>query len=711
MAASFFQKRYVYILALLVLLLAGILVSGGMISRAEGTGNGQTIFLPIIQTGVTASIDDGDPSNDLLIGMPEGASDTWVEMIVSQNFGGQVHDTIPQLDIYLVSFAQGLPSIAEQEQIKETLHARFVEPDIQVEIFETRPNDPRYDEQWAHEKIESPRAWDVTKGSSSVVVAIVDTGLDLGHPDLKDRLTPSNTWYDFGEDDDDPSDTYGHGTHVAGIVGATGNNDEGVSGVGWVTSLMPIKVFPDDSGSTSMSTVAKGVVHAVDNDADIINLSLGSSSDSDTMRDAINYAYDHDVFVVAAAGNDDEEDESYPAANDHVFAVAATDDQDEKASFSNYGDWVDISAPGVSILSTTPTYHVKMNDRGLEQDYDTMNGTSMASPVVAGVAALVKALHPDWKPDEIAQHLQDTSDDIDSKNSDYAGKLGAGRVNAGNAVQDDADSTPTHTPTPTATPTSEPTATPTPTSTPTATPTATPTNQPTATPTPTATATATPTATPTSEPTATPTATPTNQPTATPTPTATATATPTATPTSEPTATPTATPDPDDDESPNLLPNPSFELGNGGFFGGWTSSGSGTAQTQDDYSDGNASLTIGPCDSGDCGYWESDPIEIDVDHVFKLYGDIMVTADMVAGLSFQQWDADGAYLGEVVVPISQTITPSIWQTLDDLEVGAGTESSFDSETATVSLRLFVAEGTSGTVWFDDFYFGDYGLPE
>ncbi len=675
MTAAFLQKRLFYIIALLLLVLAGILLSGGMISRADSSGNGTTLFLPFMQTGVTASIDD-DGSNDLIIGMPEGASSMWMKMILSQNFGGQVQDEIPQLDIYKVYFSQGLPSDAVQEQIQSALNARFVEPNIPVELFETRPNDPRYDDQWAHEKIESPRAWDVTKGSSSVVVAIVDTGLDLGHPDLKDRLTPSSTWYDFGEDDDDPSDTYGHGTHVAGISGATGNNNEGVSGASWNTSLMPVKVFPDDKGSTSMYTVAKGVVHAVDHDADIINLSLGSSSDSDTMRDAVNYAYDHDVMVVAAAGNSDDDDESYPAANEHVFAVAATDNQDKKASFSNYGDWVDISAPGVSILSTTPTYHVKMNDNGLEQDYDTMSGTSMASPLVAGVAALVKAVHPDWKPDQIAEHLQDTSDDIDSKNGSYAGKLGAGRINAGNAVQ--GESQPTPTPTPTAT------------SQPTATPTATPTSQPTA----------TPTATATAQPTATPTATPTSQPTATPT--------------TQPTATPTATPDPGDNESPNLLPNPSFENG-GGFFGdgptGWSSSGSGTAWSQDESSDGSHSLTIGPCMFGSCGYWESDQISVDIDHTFELYGDIMAAPGMEVGLSFQQWDEDGEFIGELIVPITQTLTASIWQTLDDLEVGAGTENTFDPETVTVSLRLYIENGNAGAAWFDDFYFGDYGLPE
>ncbi len=659
---SIFNRR-LFISLLLVFVAAGALLTGGMVSRADGNGSGNTLFLPFMASGPDGDVQAVD-ADTLLIGMPAGASSSWMTMILSQNFGGQVRDSLPQLDIYQVYFPQGLPSAAVQEQIKAMLNARFVEPDLPVDLFDTRPNDPRYRDQWALEKVDSPRAWDVTQGSRDIVVAIVDTGVDLNHPDLKDRLTPSDTWYDYGEDDSDPSDTYGHGTHVAGIVGATGNNDVGVSGAGWRTSLMPVKVFPDGKGSASMYAVAKGVVHAVDHDADIINLSLGSSSDSDTMRDAINYAYDHDVLVVAAAGNDNSQSPSYPAANDHVLAVAATDNQDKKASFSNYGDWVDLSAPGVSILSTMPTYHVTMNDNGAKQDYDYLSGTSMASPLAAGVAALIKAVHPDWKPDELIQHLQENSDDIDAQNPDYVGKLGAGRVNAGNAVAGGQA------------PTATPTATTQPTATPTAQPTATPTAQPTATPTPTT----QPTATPTAQPTATPTATP--QPTATP---------------------------------PNLLPNPSFELGEGGFFNdlplGWHDNGNGAAWVHDESSDGSSSLRIGPCMFGGCGYWESDQVPLDISHQFQLSGDMMMTPEMTPGIAFEQWDEDGDFLGELMLPMTQTLASSIWQSLDALKVGADTDLRFDPETIAVSLRLYVEDNFSGSVWFDDFYLGDFGPPQ
>ena len=697
MPHTFSLRQKLLIFSLLAFLLVGVLLTGGIVSQAAGGGADHALFMPLVQINPGFIPTAIDP-NTLIIGMPEGVSNMWVTMVLDQNFGGQVQDSIPQLDIYRVYFPQGMPSPDVQAQMKDMLNARFIEPDMLAELFETRPNDDRYNDQWAHEKIESPRAWDVTQGSADVVVAIVDTGMDLNHPDLKDRLTSPDTWYDYGEDDDDPSDTYGHGTHVAGIVGATGNNSQGVAGAGWRTSLMPVKVFPDGKGSTSMYTVAKGVVHAVDKNADIINLSLGGSRDSDAMRDAVNYAYDHDVLVVAAAGNDDHESPSYPAANEHVLAVAATDQQDKKASFSNYGDWVDISSPGVSILSTMPTYHVKMNDNGVKKNYDYLNGTSMATPLVAGVAALVKAVHPSWKPDRVTQYLQDASDDIDDKNPDYAGKLGAGRVNAGNALAGDNQPTPTPTATPTATPTSEPTAT----------PTATPTSEPTATPT------ATPTVTPTSEPTATPTSTPTSAPTATPTatPTSQPTATPTATPTTQPTATPTATPLPTT-TPPNLLPNPSFEMG-GGFFGGspdnWDSSGSGAEWSQDEASDGSHSLSIGSCMFFGCGYWESDPVSVDVTHRYKLSGDIMRSSDMTPGLAFEQWDAAGNFLGELTVPITQTLPASVWNTLDAVEVGAGSDIPFDPATASISLRLLVENGSAHTIWYDNFYLGDFGLP-
>ena len=163
-----------------------------------------------------------------------------------------------------------------------------------------------------------------------------------------------------------------------------------------------------------------------------------------------------------------------------------------------------------------------------------------------------------------------------------------------------------------------------------------------------------------------------------------------------------------------MLPNPSFEEGSGGFFGGspigWQSSGSGAAWTHDEASDGGASLVIGPCMFGGCGYWESEQIPLDINHQFQLDGDMMVTPGMKPGIAFEQWDEDGDFLGELILPITQTLSTSIWQTLEDIEAGAGTDIHFDPKTVAVSLRLYVEEGASGSIWFDNFYLGDFGPP-
>ncbi len=638
-------KHRLYRISALVFLLLGLLILGGRApSRANSSkAHSAHYFLPFVQEGYTPILRTSDV---LIIGMPQGISAAWIQKTVKQKYGGQLQDSIPQLSIYRFDFPQGLPSAAMQQSMKLFLGARYIEPDISAFLSDTVPNDPRYSDQWAHRKIDSPRAWDVTQGSSDVIVAIVDTGVDLKHPDLKDRLTPPSTWYDYAEDDSDPSDTYGHGTHVAGIAAATGNNGLGVSGAGWRTSIMPIKVFPDGKGSTSTYYVAKGVVHAVDHGADIINLSLGSTDNASNLADAVKYAYDHGVLVVAAAGNNNSDALTYPAANEHVVAVAATGSDDKKASFSNYGDWVDIAAPGVSILSTMPTYHVKMNDDGVHEDYDYLSGTSMASPLVAGVAALLKAVHPTWNPDQLAQQLGNSADNIDAQNPDYVGKLGRGRTNAGNALQGDITPTPTATAKPTGTPT----------------------------------ATAQPTGTPTTA--AQPTDTPTGQPTSTPTPTVTAT-------------------------PPNLLPNPSFELGDSILPNsplGWQSSGSGTGWTHTVASDGSSSLTIGPCMMSNCGFWLSDEVSVNPTDSYHFSADLMATFGMEPGLAFQQWNSTGDYLGEVDMPITQSISSS-WQTWET-DIGSKTDTPFNPDTVLIQMRLFIKHGLSGSVWFDNLYLGD-----
>lgn len=291
----------------------------------------------------------------------------------------------------------------------------FAELDYRVQAI-LEPNDPNYTGRWWWGSIQAPDAWDVTTGSDSIVVAVIDTGVDLDHPDLAAKIVPG---YDFANDDDDPDDDYGHGTHVAGIAAAVTNNGSGVAGLSWGARIMPLKVL-DSSGSGWISDVASGITYAADHGAQIINMSLGSYASSGVMSDATDYAHDHGVFIAAAAGNDGDNTLLYPAANEHVVGVAAITSSDARAYFSNYGSHVDVAAPGVSIYSTYPGA------------YASFSGTSMATPFVSGLAALVLSMNDSLMPDEVETIIEQTADDLgDPGRDDY---YGWGRINAYQAV-------------------------------------------------------------------------------------------------------------------------------------------------------------------------------------------------------------------------------------------------------------------------------------
>ena len=278
------------------------------------------------------------------------------------------------------------------------------------------PDDPYYSGKWWWEQIQAPAAWDVSTGSEDVIIAIIDTGVDLDHPDLAAKIVSG---YDFVNGDDDPDDDEGHGTHVAGIAAAVTNNGLGVAGLSWGARIMPLKVL-NANGSGYASDVAAAIYHAADNGAQIINMSLGSSSPSGTISDATDYAHDQGVFIAAAAGNDGTNSLLYPAANEHVVGVGATNSSDSRAYFSNYASHVDVAAPGMSIYSTTPG------------DYGYKSGTSMATPFVAGLAALVLSLDSNLSPDEVESIIEDSADDLgDPGRDDY---YGWGRINAHQAL-------------------------------------------------------------------------------------------------------------------------------------------------------------------------------------------------------------------------------------------------------------------------------------
>ncbi|MFN3962152.1 MAG: S8 family serine peptidase, partial [Fimbriimonadaceae bacterium] len=228
--------------------------------------------------------------------------------------------------------------------LEKERYVRDAEPVFLREAVAT-PNDPLYVQQKWFKPIQAPAAWDLFKGSDSIVVGILDTGVQLDHPDLENKLVP-------GEDlvtlDGDPSDDNGHGTLVAGLVGADTDNGIGVAGTDWNALLMPLKV-----GSGGITHSVEGILYAADNGCQVINMSYRGFFRSQVEQDAINYAFARQVIPVAAAGNDSLKDTvAYPAGLDNVLSVAASDDNDNQAGFTNYGDWVDVAAPGVATLCT-----------------------------------------------------------------------------------------------------------------------------------------------------------------------------------------------------------------------------------------------------------------------------------------------------------------------------------------------------------------------
>ncbi|MCQ4207855.1 S8 family peptidase [Streptomyces longispororuber] len=293
--------------------------------------------------------------------------------------------------------------------------------------------DPMRDDQWALDAIKLPDAWDTSKGDDTVI-AVVDSGADLDHPDLKGRLVDG---YDFVDNDDEPKDLNGHGTHVSGIAAAHTDNGVGIAGGAPGAKIMPVRVLGAD-GSGSNANITKGIVWAADHGADVINLSLGEGPlmsnllQGGILNQAIQHAHDKGAVVVAAAGNDGADTQPYKVQTP-VLVVGASTQAGTAADFSNFGAEQAVSAPGVDILSTLPTYRTKETLKDTS-GYGELSGTSMASPYVAAVAAL---LHDEGlKPDEIISTIRDTA-----ANPKNIAKLGLGVVDAKAAVQkaDDAD--------------------------------------------------------------------------------------------------------------------------------------------------------------------------------------------------------------------------------------------------------------------------------
>jgi len=336
--------------------------------------------------------------------------------IITQH-GGKVVSTDNTLNFADVQVQEG----EENNFIRGIIQHRevaYAHQQQRVGVFLT-PTDPDYSKQWSYPKIRAPEAWDITTGSASVVVAVVDTGVDYTHPELAGRMWTDGSGhfgYDFVSNDTDPKDECGHGTHVAGTIAAEINNGAGGTGVAPGVKIMAVRVLGAD-GSGYDSWVASGIRWAADHGANVINLSLGSPYPDAVIEDAVDYAYGRGCVVVAAAGNSGGP-VGYPAAYESAIAVSATDQNDQKADFSNYGPEIEVAAPGVDIYSTLPTYHVTLNDWGYSMNYDYLDGTSMATPHVSGAVALLLSEYLTLTNSEVKNALVQHSDDLGSPGRD-----------------------------------------------------------------------------------------------------------------------------------------------------------------------------------------------------------------------------------------------------------------------------------------------------
>jgi len=348
--------------------------------------------------------------------------------------------------IYRLKISSPFDPLYVSAKLAKLSEIEWAEPLYLREIVHT-PNDPKLTIQHGLTNVQAEAAWDISKGNSNIIIAIVDTGVDWNHEDLAANIwlndDPINgvdddqngfvddiRGWDFGgldgtADNDPVEDTPSHGTHVAGISAATTNNSTGVAGLGYNLTIMPVKTSRHDLGDNIIAYGYEGITYAADNGADIINCSWGGFGYSNAEQEVINYAVSKGSVVVCAAGNDGKNDVIFPAAYDGVLSVGNTNRNDELSTSSNYGRDLDVCAPGSSIYSTW---------QSSAQPYIYLSGTSMASPLAAGLAGLVIDQFPNYTPLQIIEQIRINADNIDNLNPGKENLLGSGRINAYKAV-------------------------------------------------------------------------------------------------------------------------------------------------------------------------------------------------------------------------------------------------------------------------------------
>lgn len=424
-------------------------VAGGVAAMARDVPGGPVRLLSDAESSLPTSL--GIPSLDTLL---ESIGATGVHLVHREVAGASsglasIAEVAQELSrTYVVHLDEAADAAAAAETLMAAPEVEAAEPNRFREALATTPNDPQFSLEWGLDKVRAPEAWDVQRGDATLIVAVVDTGIDLNHPDLAGNLVPGQDLVDlvgvsagagfhFEGDvltrDDVPQDEVGHGTHVAGTIGAVTDNAVGVAGVSWFCKLMPVRVLARVvrdadgfvSGTGTAVDIAAGIRWAVDHGASVINLSLGGPSDAFVERDAIAYAVASDVLVVAAMGNESTSTPKFPAAYPGVLAVGAIDQHEQRASFSNTGPHIGIAAPGVGVRSTF-----------LGGGFADLSGTSMATPHVAGVGALVRSADRSLSAADTKARLESTARPLRDRPTDPVPneQYGSGLVDAAAAL-------------------------------------------------------------------------------------------------------------------------------------------------------------------------------------------------------------------------------------------------------------------------------------
>lgn len=348
-------------------------------------------------------------ANELLIQSKAGVPKGKIAEIL-KGLDAYAEEEIPQIRIKKIKVPSG-----KFDKVKAALlenpHIAFAEPNYIADIF-IIPNDEKYPSQWHLPNISAPEGWDINTGSQNITIAVIDSGVNSTHPDLTGKVVPG---YNFLYESVNTMDVNGHGTAVAGSAAAISNNFTGVVGVAWQNPIMPLVVVNTDGWATYYD-IARAMTFAADKGAKVMNISIAGSSSSSTLQNAVNYAWNKGAVFFASAGNYSTSTPYYPAACSNVVAVSASNSSNSRASFSNYGSWVDITAPGVSILTT--------NNSG---GYSSLSGTSFSSPIAAGLAALIMSANPFLTNSQVVNIILQNADDIGTEGFDSY--FGYGKIN------------------------------------------------------------------------------------------------------------------------------------------------------------------------------------------------------------------------------------------------------------------------------------------